>query len=288
MTLLQITENEGARTFESWISGIWDKISDFVVAYGVKFLMAILVLIIGLWLINRFVRVLNKGFAKKDLDETLRPFIANLIAWTLRILLIVSVASMIGIQTTSFIAVIGAAGLAIGLALQGTLANFAGGFLILVFKPFKAGDLIDAQGYLGVVEEIQIFVTKILTPGNRLVIIPNGILSNGSIKNLTAKGQVRVDLVIGISYDSDIKKARDILVAVMKDQKQVLKDPEPFVGVLELADSSVNLAVRPWCHPDDYWDVYFNTTELGKLALDKNGIVIPFPQHDVHMIPGEK
>ena len=288
MTLLQIVESEEVRTFATWISGIWDKISDFVVAYGVKFLMAILVLIIGLWLINRFVRVLNKGFAKKDLDETLRPFIANLIAWTLRILLIVSVASMIGIQTTSFIAVIGAAGLAIGLALQGTLANFAGGFLILVFKPFKAGDLIEAQGYLGVVEEIQIFVTKILTPGNRQVIIPNGVLSNGSIKNLTAKGQVRVDLVIGISYNSDIKKARDILIDVMKSQKQVLKDPEPFVGVLELADSSVNLAVRPWCHPDDYWDIYFNTTELGKLALDENGIVIPFPQHDVHMIPVEK
>lgn len=285
MTLLQIAENAEVKTFASWISGIWDKISDFVVAYGVKFLMAIVVLIIGLWLINRFVKVLNKGFAKRDLDETLRPFVSNFIAWVLRILLIISVASMIGIQTTSFIAVIGAAGLAIGLALQGTLANFAGGFLILVFKPFKVGDLIEAQGYLGVVEEIQIFVTKILTPGNRLVILPNGTLSNGSIKNLTAKGQVRVDLVLGISYGSDIKKARDILLDVMRSQDQVLKDPEPFVGVLELADSSVNLAVRPWCHPDDYWDVYFKTTELGKIALDKNGIEIPFPQRDVHMIP---
>jgi len=250
--------------------------------------MAILVLIIGLWLINRFVKVLNKGFAKRGLDETLRPFASNLIGWTLRVLLIVSVASMIGIESTSFIAVIGAVGLAIGLALQGTLANFAGGFLILVFKPFKVGDLIDAQGHLGVVEEIQIFVTKILTPGNRQVIIPNGILSNGTIKNLTAKGEVRVDLVIGISYGSDIKKARDILLDAMKGQDKVLKDPAPFVGVVELGDSSVNLAVRPWCHPDNYWDVYFDTYELGKAGLDKNGIEIPFPQRDVHMIPVDK
>jgi len=265
----------------------WEKAVDLIMGYGPKLILAIVVLIIGLWLINRFVRVLRKGFEKRDLDPTLRPFITGLIGWTLKIMLIISVASMIGIQTTSFIAVLGAVGLAIGLALQGTLANFAGGFLILVFKPFKVGDLIDAQGYLGVVEEIQIFVTKILTPENRLVILPNGMLSNGSIKNLTAKGHVRVDIVIGISYGSDIKKARDILLEVMKSQEKVLKDPEPFVGVLELGDSSVNLAVRPWCHPGDYWDVFFNTTENGKLALDKKGIEIPFPQRDVHLIPVE-
>lgn len=254
-----------------------------VMERGPKILLAILVLIIGLRLIKLVVKLLNRGFQAKDLDPTLRPFISNLVNWTLKVLLFVSVAGMVGIQNTSFVAIIGAVGLAIGFALQGTLANFAGGVLILVFKPFKVGDLIDAQGYLGVVEEIEIFVTKILTPENRLVIIPNGALSNGSMTNLTAKGQVRVDLTIGIAYDEDVKLARTMLVEVMKNHPKVLQDPAPFVGVAELADSAINLAVRPWCDPADYWDVYFDILEAGKEALDKAGITIPFPQRDVHL-----
>jgi len=261
-----------------------DKALDYAVDYGPKVILALLTLIIGLWIIRLVTRGIRKGFKKSKMDETLRPFIVNLIGWTLKALLFISVASMIGIETTSFIAVLGAAGLAIGLALQGTLANFAGGVLILIFKPFKKDDVIEAQGELGIVKEIQIFVTTILTPDNKLVIIPNGAISNGNITNYTAAGKRRVDIVIGISYDSDIKKARQVLLDVMKNDKRVLKDPEPGVTVLELADSSVNLAVRPWSTPEDYWNIFFDTTENGKIALDEAGITIPFPQTDVHLI----
>ena len=265
------------------LQSYWDKGADLIIERGPKIILAIIVLIIGLRLIKFAIKILNKGFDKRDIDPTLRPFISNLLSWGLKVLLFVSVAGMIGIANTSFVAIIGAAGLAIGFALQGTLANFAGGVLILIFKPFKVGDLIEAQGYLGVVEEIEIFVTKILTPDNRLVILPNGALSNGSMKNLTAKGEVRVDLTVGIAYDEDIKAARKLLLEVMEKHNKVLKHPEPMVGVAELADSAINLAVRPWCHPDDYWDVYFEVLEGSKEALDQAGITIPFPQRDVHL-----
>ena len=173
-------------------------------------------------------------------------------------MLFISVASMIGIQTTSFVAVLGAAGLAIGLALQGTLANFAGGVLCLLFKPYKIGDLISAQGELGVVKEIQIFTTVLLSPENKTIIVPNGSMMNGNIINITNEGKIRVDLIIGISYDSDIKKAKKILLDVMAADSRILKDPAAFVGVKELGDSAINSAVRPWCDPVHYWDVHFD------------------------------
>ena len=190
---------------------------------------------------------------------------------------------MIGIATTSFIAVLGAAGLAVGLALQGSLANFAGGVLILIFKPYVVGDLIEAQGHLGVVKEVQIFNTILLSPTNRRVIIPNGAMSNGSVENFSAEGTLRVDLTIGISYAADVPKAKQVLIKMMQDNPQVLQDPVPMAAVAELADSSVNLAVRPWCKVADYWDVYFETTEMAKVVLEENGISIPFPQRDVHL-----
>ena len=255
----------------------------FMADYGPRVLGALLVLIFGLWLISWITRLSKKGFRKGKVDETLIPFLASLVNWTLKALLLISVASMVGIATTSFIAVLGAAGLAIGLALQGTLANFAGGVMILLFKPYKVGDLIEAQGFLGGVEEIQIFVTKLRSPQNELIIIPNGAISNGSIKNYTETGARRVDCTIGISYDSDIKKAREVLMGVMTSHPNVLKDPEPIVMVSDLGDSSVNLAVRPHVLPENYWDVYFHIYEEGKLALDKAGITIPFPQRDVHL-----
>ncbi|WP_421987317.1 mechanosensitive ion channel family protein [Roseivirga sp.] len=261
----------------------YDQAVELIMQRGPKILLAILVLIIGLRLIKFVVKLLNKTFEARNIDITLRPFISNLINWILKVLLIVTVADMIGIENTSFVAIIGAAGLAIGFALQGTLANFAGGVLILIFKPFKVGDLIEGQGHLGVVEEIEIFVTKILTPDNRLVIIPNGALSNGSLKNLTAKDSVRVDLTIGIAYDENIKEARKLLLDVMSKHEKVIQEPAPFVGVSELADSAINLAVRPWCNPADYWDVYFDILEGSKDALDGAGITIPFPQRDVHL-----
>ncbi len=251
--------------------------------YAIKIGTAILVLIIGLWLIKKISKVIDKGFEKSKLDISLQRFLSSLIGWALKILLGVTVLGQLGIATTSFVAILGAAGLAIGLALQGALANFAGGALIMVFKPFKVGDLIDAQGELGVVKEIQIFVTKIVTPENKLVIIPNGPLSNGNIKNYTEEGQLRVDLTIGIAYDADIKLAKEILEKTMLADPKVLKDPAPSVNVANLGDSSVELAIRPFATPENYWDVYFNTLEKCKEALDNANINIPFPQREVYV-----
>ena len=265
-----------------------DKIYDMALDYGPKVLLAVITLIVGLWIIKIILKAVNRGFEKSKMDESLRPFISSLLGWTLKLLLFISIASMVGIATTSFIAVMGAAGLAIGLALQGTLANFAGGAMILIFKPYKIGELIEAQGHLGVVKEIHIFVTILLSPENKTIIIPNGPMSNGDIVNYTREGLIRVNLTIGISYDSDIKEARKVLMALMENDKRVLKDPAPIVAVSELADSSINLAVRPWCDPADYWNVYFETLENGKLALDKAGITIPFPQTDVHFFDHNK
>jgi small conductance mechanosensitive channel len=250
--------------------------------YAFKVIAAILILIIGGWLIKKVVKISQNLMDKKGIDITLQKFLGDLISWTLKILVFITAISQVGVETTSFIAIIGAAGLAVGLALQGSLANFAGGALIIIFKPFKVGDLIEAQGEIGVVKEIQIFVTKIISPGNKLVMIPNGTLSNGNIKNYTELGLLRVDLTFGVSYDADIKKTKEVLMKVLTDNKKVLKDPAPSVNVSELADSSVNFTVRPWTIPADYWDVYFSTVEATKNALDAAGIEIPYP-HQVEI-----
>jgi small conductance mechanosensitive channel len=256
---------------------------NLAVAYVPQVLLALLTLVVGLWLIGVFTRLLRKTLDKRGVDPTLTPFLMSLLSWGLKALLIISVASMVGVQTTSFIAVLGAAGLAVGLALQGSLANLAGGVLILIFRPYKVGDLIEAQGELGVVKEIQIFTTTLLSPQNRRVIIPNGAMSNGTIKNLSAEGVVRVDTTVGISYGADMKRAKEVLLEMVKQVPKVLEEPAPVVAVSELGDSSVNLAVRPFCDPTDFWDVYFATVEGSKQALDAAGISIPFPQHDVHL-----
>ncbi|MEN8115846.1 MAG: mechanosensitive ion channel domain-containing protein [Bacteroidota bacterium] len=256
---------------------------DLILAYGLKVVMAIVVLIIGLWIIKRIVKGTDRVMEKRDVNVSLRVFLKSLISIILKIMLIISIAEMVGVETTSFIAVLGAAGLAVGLALQGTLANFAGGVMILLFKPFKVGDVIESQGHLGSVKEIHIFITILLTPENKTVFLPNAAVSSNDIVNYTTQGVIRVDMVFGISYDSDIKTAKDVLQNIIDSHPKVLKDPAPFVGVKELADSSVNLAVRPYTTPGDYWEVYFNVYEAGKLALDKAGVTIPFPQMDVHM-----
>lgn len=253
------------------------------VAYVPKVLLALLTLIVGLWIIGAFARVLRKTLHHRGVDPTLTPFLMSLLSWGLKALLIISVASMVGIQTTSFIAVLGAAGLAVGLALQGSLANLAGGVLILIFRPYRVGDLVEAQGELGVVKEIQIFTTTLLSPQNRRIIIPNGAMSNGTIKNLSAEGAVRVDTTVGISYRADLKQAKDVLLEMVKKLPKVLADPAPLVAVTELGDRAVSMAVRPFCDPADYWDVYFATIEGSKQALDAAGTSIPFPQHDVHL-----
>lgn len=269
--------------FDFDIKTVSNKLIEISLEYGPKLILAIITLIIGLRIVNLLVKLALKGISKSSTDQTLQQFIGNLLFWVLKIMLFISVASMIGIQTTSFVAVLGAAGLAIGLALQGTLANFAGGVLCLLFKPYKIGDLISAQGELGVVKEIQIFTTVLLSPENKTIIVPNGAMMNGNITNFTNEGKIRVDLTIGIAYDADIKKAKTILLETMNKDPRVLKDPQAFVGVSELADSSINLAVRPFCNPSDYWGVYFDTLENCKLALDEANVTIPFPQMDLHV-----
>jgi len=260
-----------------------EKAYDFVAVYGMKILIAIIVLIVGLWIIKRIVRVSDRVMEKRDVNVSLRGFLRSLVGILLKVMLVISIAEMVGLKTTSFIAVLGAAGLAIGLALQGTLANFAGGVMILLFKPFKVGDLIESQGHKGTVKEIHIFVTILTTFENKTVIIPNAAVSNNDIVNYTTQGILRVDLIFGISYSSNIKTAKDTLMEIMKNHPKVLQEPAPFVGVKELADSAVTLAVRPHAKAEDYWTVYFDVYEAGKLALDKAGVTIPFPQMDVHL-----
>lgn len=259
-----------------------EKSKELLLEYAPKVVTALAILIVGLFFIKLIVKGAKKLMEKQKIDITLQKFLGDLLSWSLKVLLFVTVISKLGIATTSFAAIIGAAGLAIGLALQGSLSNFAGGTLIMIFKPFKTGDLIEAQGVIGVVKEIQIFTTHINTPGNKLAIIPNGALSNGNIINYTAEGRLRVDLTFGVSYDADIKQTKDVLLKVLTANPKVLTDPAPTVNVSELADSSVNFAVRPWVLVNDYWDVYFETTENVKLALDKAGIEIPYP-HSVEI-----
>ena len=252
--------------------------------YAPRLALAILTLLIGLWIISGISKLVKLSMERSKVDPTLIPFMSSFVSWILKVLLFISVASMVGIATTSFIAVLGAAGLAIGLALQGSLANFAGGVLVMIFKPYKVGDLIESQGHLGVVKEVQIFNTILIAPQSKQVILPNGATSNGSIVNYTVEGKIRVDLTVGVSYNADIDKTKAVLMDVLVTNEKVMKDPAPFVGVLEMADSAVNFAVRPHCLPKDYWDVYFSVNEAVKKALDKNAINIPFPQRDVHLI----
>ncbi len=259
-----------------------EKVILFVTQHGLPVLKAILIWIIGSFVIGKIVKLINKEMAKKGHDKSLQKFLSNLCSWVLKILLIVTTLGTLGVETTSFAAILASAGLAVGLALQGSLANFAGGVLIMIFKPFKIGDLIEAQGVLGVVKEIEIFTTKLDSPENKEIIIPNGILSNGNITNYSSEGTLRVDLTIGVGYDEDIKQAKAVLLKVLTDNPKVLQDPAPTVNVSELADSSVNFAVRPWANTADYWDVYFATLENSKLALDAAGIEIPYP-HSVEI-----
>lgn len=254
-----------------------EQFKDILILYAPKVISALVILIVGLYLIKIIIKSAKKIMAKGGLDITLQKFLGNLGAWVLKILLFIVVISMLGVETTSFAAILAAAGLAVGLALQGSLANFAGGVLIMIFKPFKIGDLIETQDQLGVVKEIEIFTTKLIGLSNKEIIIPNGVLSNGTILNYSTEGTRRVDLVIGVSYDADIKKTKEVLMQVLTAHPSVLQDPAPGVTVLELADSSVNFAVRPWCNTADYWNVYFEVTENVKLALDNAGIEIPYP-----------
>jgi small conductance mechanosensitive channel len=258
-----------------------------LMAYLPRLVLAIVVLLVGLWIIRVTVRVLQRGMAAKEMDATLQRFLGSLVGISLKVMLLISIASMVGIATTSFIAVLGAAGLAVGLALQGSLANFAGGVLIMIFRPYKVGDFIDAQGHAGTVREIQIFNTILKTPDNKTIIIPNGAISNGSVVNISTEPTRRVDMVFGISYDDDIKKVKNILQKIIDRDSRILKEPAPAILVSELADSSVNFTLRVWCNAGDYWGIYFDMHEIVKLEFDKEGVSIPYPQQDIHLHKAE-
>lgn len=259
-----------------------EKAIEFITHYGPKLLGAILIYIIGSWIIKRLMVAFGKALSTSKYDFTLQRFFNNILSWSLKIILILLVISTLGIDVTTFAALIAAAGLAVGLALQGSLANFAGGVLIMIFKPYRIGDLIEAQGLIGEVKEIDIFNTQLVSPENKRVIIPNGAMANGNIVNYTVEGKIRVDVQVGVAYSSDLQKAKSTLMAVLTDNEKVLKNPQPYVGVSDLSSSSITLVVRPYCKPEDYWDVYFGTYENIKIALDKSAIEIPFT-HVVHI-----
>ena len=275
---MQISDSDAYREAQDWV----EKGLEFIVEYGPKVIGAVLIYLIGSWVVGRIVRALRRVMNRLNYEESLQRFLMNLISWGLRVILVIVVVSALGVDVTMFAAIFAAAGLAVGLALQGSLSNFAGGVLVMIFKPFRLGDLVETQGVLGVVKDIDILNTKLVTPQNKLAIIPNGAIANGNIINYTAEGKMRVDAVIGVSYDADIKKTKEVLLEVLTSNPKVLEEPAPSVNVLELADSSVNFAVRPFCKPEDYWDVYFATYEGCKLALDKAGIEIPYP-HSVEI-----
>jgi len=264
-----------------------EQIKEFLVTHGVElainFLKALVILLIGLQVIRFLSKTFNKVLTKRNVDESLKPFLKSLFYNLLLVLLILSVLSTVGVKMTSFVAILGAAGLAVGLALQGTLQNFAGGVIILTIKPFKAGDFIEAQGFAGTVKAIHIFNTVLNTPDNKRIVIPNGKLSNESVTNYSAEETRRVDMVFGIGYGDDIKKAKEVLESIVKSDERVLKEPEYSITVASLGDSSVNFNVRPWVKTDDYWGLYWDFQERVKQEFDKEGISIPFPQRDVHI-----
>jgi len=266
----------------------YDQLLEMLKVYGINLLIALVILVIGWWLINRVVKLINGQLDKRSIDPSLKPFFKSLMLITFRLLLAISVLSTLGIEMTSFIAILGAAGLAVGMALSGTLQNFAGGVIILLFKPFKVGDVIEAMGYIGSVKEIQIFVTILTTPDNKTILIPNGSLSNSSLINYSTEPTRRVDMTFGIGYNDDIDKARKILTALIVADERILKEPAPFVAVSELADSSVNFALRVWCNSGDYWGIFFDMQENVKKTFDKESISIPFPQRDIHVFNAKK
>ena len=265
------------------IDQIFAYFSQTVMEYGPKLIGAIVVFIIGKMIIKKLTNLFSKMMDKNGTDTSLKPFLKSIISILLTVLLVISVLSMLGVAMTSFIAILGAAGLAVGMALSGTLQNFAGGVMILLFKPFKVGDLIEAQGHKGSVKEIQIFNTILTDLDNKTIILPNGSLSTNSMVNYSTEPTRRVDVSVGIAYGENVENARGILTELAKNDKRILTNPAPFVGLTEMADSSVNLTFRVWVNAADYWPVFFETNEKVYNAFNKSGVQIPFPQMDVHI-----
>lgn len=259
-------------------------IKGYVLEYGLNILIAIVLLFIGLKLSSFFAKKVEKALIKKEVDASLSHFLGSLVMWTLKVAVIISAIKTVGFETTSFIAILGSAGLAIGLALQGSLSNFAGGVVILLLKPFKVGDFIKAEGQAGTVERITTFYTELKTADNQVIFMPNGKLANAVVTNVNANDTRRVDFVFGIGYGDDIAKAKGIIDYHFLNDERVLKDPAHTITVGELADSSVNINARAWTKTSDYWGFYWDKLEKIKIAFDAEGISIPFPQRDVHLI----
>jgi len=262
---------------------IQDIINTYVIPWGINIIMALAIFVIGRWIAGMLLTVADKMLKKAGMDDMLISFVRSILNALLLLFIIIASLDQLGVDTTSFIALIGAAGLAVGLALQGSLQNFASGVLLIVFRPFKVGHFIEAAGVSGVVEEIGIFSTRMKTGDNREIIVPNGAIYGGTITNNSARDTRRIDMVFGIGYDDDIRKAKAIMQSILDADERVLKEPKPLIAVAELADSSVNFNVRPWVKAGDYWGVKFDVTEKIKLAFDDAGISIPYPQMDVHL-----
>lgn len=256
---------------------------DLLMQYAINIAAAIAILFVGMIVARVLASSVEKLMNSRNLDTTISHFVGSMVKYIIIAFVIIAALSRIGIQTASFVAIIGAAGLAVGLALQGSLSNFAAGVLIIGFRPFKAGDFVEIAGTAGSVASVQIFTTVLKTPDNKQIVVPNGAVLGGNIVNYSTHPTRRVDLVIGVSYNADLAKTKAILREVCEADSRVLKDPDITIGVKELADSSVNLVVRPWVNSADYWGVYFDLNENIKVALDKAGIEIPFPQMDIHL-----
>jgi len=265
------------------LDNLVNQVRELIVKFGFNILAAIAILVLGIWISKLIRRFLGRALQKRNIDKTLITFLLNLLYFLLLTVVVLASLGQLGVQTTSFIAIVGAAGLAVGLALQGSLANFASGVLLIIFRPFEVDDFVCLAGEEGFVEKIHIFTTQIRTFDNRTIILPNSTITSGKIINYTAKEIRRVDLSIGISYGANIKEAIEAITELCSSNPKVLQDPAPYVSVIEYGDSGINLTVRPWCKTGDYWDVFFAINEQMKSALDSKGITIPFPQRDVHL-----
>lgn len=270
------------------LSALTGYLYEMVITYGMRLVGAVVALIVGFWVVGRISKGLTKIMQKRDVDPSLRTFLRSFLSIALKVLVVVSVLSMVGVQMTSFIAILGAAGLAVGLALQGTLQNFAGGVIILLFKPFKVGDFIDAQGYMGTVKEIQIFNTLLATVDNKIIIIPNGGLATGSLTNFSKMEERRVDWVFGIAYGDKYEKAEAVIKKLIDADERILKDPEAFIALSKLNNSSVDIVVRAWVKASDYWGVFFDMNKNVYNSFAAEGLSIPFPQMDVHLYEQKK
>jgi small conductance mechanosensitive channel len=273
---------EVTKAATSTVNKYADMLINYASEYGLKLLGALLIFFIGKWVVKKITRVIKSLMQKANVDKTLIEFGASLIYFLLLLMVVMASLNALGVNTTSFIAVLGAASLAVGLALQGTLSNIGAAVLIIIFRPFKVGDVIDTGGSVGKVTNINLFSTIITPADNRAIIIPNSSIISGNITNFTSQEERRVDLTFGIGYGDDLKLAKETLMQIITAHDKVLAEPEPFVAVSALAESSVNFTVRSWVKTDDYWEVYFDLTEKVKLAFDEKGISIPFPQMDIH------